>query len=155
MNNSINNLKHKPLSKQFNVCLVDEIKFYDPNTNQEENCESWDEDCGRCGHFNFDISDNEIRFFYGESPIIGYCKGYEESLCILFHVQPTPVNFTSTGYFSFEKKYSFPKTMEEFYSYLVDFSISANENFMILAANFYDEFMSRNTDPEIDHSLPF
>ena len=143
------------LNTKFNIDLVDKIKFYDPNTKQEETCECWTEDCGRCGHFNFDISDKEIRFFYGDCPILGFYENAKNSLRILFHQCPVPENFRQTDVFKFEFKYQIPTKMSDFVKSLNDFVENSNSTFTDLSIDFYDNFMKSNPDYETDPPLPF
>ena len=143
------------LNKKFNVNLIDKIKFHDPMTAQEETCECWDFDCGRCGHFNFDISDNEIRFFYGDYPILGFYDNAKNKLRILFHQCPIPKDFVQTGVFKFEQKHPVPKLMSNFLTSLNYFADSANDAYIDLAIDFDFEFMSKYPDYGTSTPLPF
>jgi hypothetical protein len=144
-----------PLNQKFKVELIDNIVFNDINTMQNETCESYDDDCGRCGHFNFSVTDNELRFYYGDYPRLGFYDNNKCSLVRLFHVARTPDNFTETGIFQLEKSYPIPKTMCEFVILLHLFIELSYDTCTYLFIEFYEAYMNINPDYKSESPIPF
>lgn len=142
--------------RKFNIDLVDQIIFLDYFYGKEKSCESWTKNCGCCGNFNFFILNNEIRFFYLESPILGYHQTNKSDLVILFHPEKILNDFLCTGKFDFEIKYPIPKTMGMFVKYIEDYMQKCYLEFVDMMIDHHIEFREED-DIDLDDisDLPF
>ena len=123
---------NQDLRIDFDANLIDNLEVYNFSTKTKTKCEHWgwnDEgennlpfyDFGIIADFDFEISKTKTKFYFGDSPLIGFYGNEINKLFILGRGEMPKDNFNIVSSFYFEKEYPAPKTMLDLANYIDNF----------------------------------